>query len=76
MVHNLVVPQLFAFQTWEPVLSVKPDLLPSKTKAVLFSPNSFSYRGSYFKLGGVRVRRFCGFVTGVGCVSLEVSFGV
>ena len=27
----------------------------------LFSPNSFSYRGSYFSLG-MKVRRFCGFL--------------
>ena len=42
------------------------------------SPNSFSYRGSYFKLE-VRVRRFCGFVAGGGLShreSFEVSSGV
>ena len=43
-----------------------------------FSPNSFSYRGSYFKYSiGVRVRKFCGFIlgglSGVGC---EVSSDV
>ena len=43
---------------------------------VLFSffPNSFSYRGSYFKYR-VRVRRFCGFVWG-GAVGQGVLRGV
>ena len=37
------------------------------------SPNSFSYGGSYFKLGGVRVRRFCGFILSSGLCSGQGS---
>ena len=45
------------------------------SQLLFYSPNSFSYRGSYISSWGVRVRRFCGFVAG-GAVTQGVVRGV
>ena len=78
MVHNLVVPQLLAFQTWEPVLSVKPDLLPSKRKLFFFPQIALAIGVLTLSWGGEGSQilwiRYGGGLS--HRVSLEVSFGV